>query len=243
MHECPPYLLQDRHSAVSVRPSRKPLGVMWRPCGDRVETVWGSYASRRHRPGGLAARRLIGAQPSGASRRPCGCRISCHLMRPGHIRGLGRRAGPAAGPRSHMKRPVKLLQVCAWSVPGLTGSWWFRWGCGGVPVWPHVLDSCQIVRAGGRGHRGAERSRSDAAGALDAGSGEPMMGAARGMGIPGLPLPWAGGGASGRGGVPGRRGGCRRHCHSHIRGSGPQACIRQDGAPHSGRESRVRSQI
>jgi hypothetical protein len=36
-----------------------------------------------------------------------------------------------------------------------------------VPVWPHVLDGCQIARAGGRGHRGAERSRSDAAGALE----------------------------------------------------------------------------
>ena len=59
-----------------------------------------------------------------------------------------------------------------------------------MPVWPHVLDSCQIARAGGRGHRGAERSRSDAAGALDAGSGEPMMGAARVMGIPAyLPPP------------------------------------------------------
>ena len=28
----------------------------------------------------------------------CGCRISCHSMRPGHIRGSGRRAGPVAGP-------------------------------------------------------------------------------------------------------------------------------------------------
>ena len=28
----------------------------------------------------------------------CGCRILCHFMRPGHIRGSGRRAGPAAEP-------------------------------------------------------------------------------------------------------------------------------------------------
>ena len=28
----------------------------------------------------------------------CGCRILCHSMRPGHIRGSGRRAGPAAEP-------------------------------------------------------------------------------------------------------------------------------------------------
>ena len=67
-----------------------------------------------------------------------------------------------------------------------------------MPVWPHVLDSCQIARAGGRGHRGAERSRSDAAGALDAGSGEPMMGAARGMGIPAYLAP-GGGGRAGKG--------------------------------------------
>src|SRR6266571_7555550 len=49
------------------------------------------------------------------------------------------------------------------------------------------------------------------------------------------------GGADG-GGVPGRRGGCR-HCHSHIRVSGSQVCGSQDGAPHSGRESRERSQV
>jgi hypothetical protein len=29
---------------------------------------------------------------------PCGCRILCHFMRPGHTRGSGRRAGPAAEP-------------------------------------------------------------------------------------------------------------------------------------------------
>ncbi len=28
----------------------------------------------------------------------CGCRKLCHLMRPGHIRGSGRRADPAEGP-------------------------------------------------------------------------------------------------------------------------------------------------
>src|SRR5450755_92708 len=28
----------------------------------------------------------------------CGCRILCHLMQPGNIRGSGRRAGPAAEP-------------------------------------------------------------------------------------------------------------------------------------------------
>jgi hypothetical protein len=33
-----------------------------------------------------------------AADRACGCRIPCHLMRPGSIRGSGRRAGPAAGP-------------------------------------------------------------------------------------------------------------------------------------------------
>ena len=32
------------------------------------------------------------------SRPRCGCRISCHPMRPGHTRGSGRRPGIAAGP-------------------------------------------------------------------------------------------------------------------------------------------------
>ena len=33
-----------------------------------------------------------------ASVQACGCRNSCHLTRPGHICGAGRRAGPGAGP-------------------------------------------------------------------------------------------------------------------------------------------------
>ena len=48
-----------------------------------------------------------------------------------------------------------------------------------MPVWAHALDSRRAVRAGGPGSRGAERSRSDAAGALDAGCQEPIIGASR----------------------------------------------------------------
>ena len=49
-----------------------------------------------------------------------------------------------------MKRPVKLLQVLR-----LIRAWFDRFvvvsvGVRGVPVWPHVLDGCQIARAGGR---------------------------------------------------------------------------------------------
>src|SRR5208282_419724 len=51
--------------------------------------------------------------------------------------------------------------------------------------------------AGGRGHRGAERSRSDAAGALDAGSGEPVIG--RGQGHGGFRFAFAQGGGRGFG--------------------------------------------
>ena len=69
-------------------------------------------------------------------------------------------------------------------------------GRAGLASWPGSLPD----RAGGaRGHRGAERSRSDAAGALDAGSGEPMMGAARGMGIPGVTCALGGGRGFGQG--------------------------------------------
>jgi hypothetical protein len=63
----------------------------------------------------------------------------------------------------------------------------------------------------------------------------------QGMG-PGLFTRPAAASGAGGGGVPGRRGGCR-HCHSHIRVSGSQVCASQDGAPHSGRESRERSQV
>ena len=77
--------------------------------------------------------------------------------------------------------------------------------------------------------------RSDAAGALDAGCGPPGHSGSQGMGFP-CCLPGGASGA-GRGGVPGRGGGCCRHCHSHIRGSGPQVCLRQDGAPYLDRES------
>jgi hypothetical protein len=40
-----------------------------------------------------SARRTVDADPEA-----CECRKCCHPMRPGHIRGLGRRAGPAAVP-------------------------------------------------------------------------------------------------------------------------------------------------
>jgi hypothetical protein len=35
--------------------------------------------------------------PAAAPAQACGCRISCHPMRPGHIRGSGHQAGPVAG--------------------------------------------------------------------------------------------------------------------------------------------------
>ena len=48
----------------------------------------------------------------------CGCRIVCQLMRPGHIRGSGRRAGPCAGGacrslRSKQSRRVLAIRLSA----------------------------------------------------------------------------------------------------------------------------------
>jgi hypothetical protein len=115
-------------------------------------------------------------------------------------------------------------------------SWFVAW-CWGVPVWAHALIAAwPCERRAGSG--GAERSRSDAAGALDAGCREPIIGRLRVGVLGGLPVE-AAAGVDG-GGVPGRRGGCR-HCHSHMRGLGSQVGASQDGAPYSGRESRVRS--
>ena len=59
-------------------------------------SYWHAYAVvRAHGESGITAR-LEPATIDGLV--PCGCRISCHLMRPGHIRRSGRRADPVAGP-------------------------------------------------------------------------------------------------------------------------------------------------
>ena len=71
-------------------------------------------------------------------------------------------------------------------------------------------------------------ARGDAAGGLDAGCREPIMGGqGTGARVGGRVL--VAGGAGG-GGLPGRRRG-RGHCHSHIRVSGSQIGDSQDGAP------------
>ena len=90
------------------------------------------------------------------------------------------------GLRSHMKRPVKLLQVLR-----LVRAWFDRFvvvsvGCrgrAGLASCPGWLPDRASRRPGSQGRGALAR---DAAGTLDAGSGEPMMGAARGMGIPGV---------------------------------------------------------
>jgi hypothetical protein len=52
----------------------------------------GDPQERRDRPGTAPRRSRVARVPA------CGCRILCHLMQPGNIRGSGRRAGPAAEP-------------------------------------------------------------------------------------------------------------------------------------------------
>ena len=129
-------------------------------------------------------------------------------------------------------------QALAVPVPGLSGYLMVRHGlrgwCGGVPGWPHGLDRCQITRAapGVTGARSARAATPQAP--LTPECGPPGHSGSQGMGFP---LPARGAGGAGRGGVPRRGGGCCRHCHSHIRGSGPQVCLRQDGAPDLNRES------
>ena len=56
-----------------------------------------------------------------------------------------------------------------------------------------------LLTSGQHGLTTRHCSRSDAAGALDAGSGEPDDGRGQGMGIPGLPSPWGGGRGFGQG--------------------------------------------
>jgi len=84
-----------------------------------------------------------------------------------------------------MKRPVKLLlflclvRICIWGFGLVFGR---VWGRARLALWPGSLPD----RAGGaRGHRGAQRSRSDAAGALDAGHRPPGWSGGLGMGVPG----------------------------------------------------------
>jgi len=69
--------------------------------------------------------------------------------------------------RSHMKRPVKLLLVLClvcWVIGGLVLVGAPGAGRAGLASWPGLLPA---RAGGGRGHRGAQRSRSDAAGALE----------------------------------------------------------------------------
>ncbi len=145
--------------------------------------------------------------------------------------------------RSGTSKDVKISfeaarQALAVPVPGLSGYLMVRHGlcgwCGGVPGWPHGLDRCQITRAapGVTGARSARAATPQAP--LTPECGPPGHSGSQGVGFP-LPARRAGG--AGRGGVPRRGGGCCRHCHSHIRGSGPQVCLRQDGAPDLNRES------
>ena len=102
-----------------------------------------------------------------------------------------------------------------------------------MPGWPHGLDRCQIMRAA-PGVTGARARTATPQAPLTPECGPPGHSGSQGMGSRCLP---GGAGGQGRGGVPGRGGGCCRHCHSHIRGSGPQVCLRQDGAPDLDRES------
>ncbi len=54
----------------------------------------------------------------------CGCRKLCHLMRPGHIRELGRRAGLAGGRgRRHLLRMDRfVLRTGVGSASGVAGE-------------------------------------------------------------------------------------------------------------------------
>ena len=85
-------------------PSARRAGRRSRP--DRSRHRDALAAGPNHRAGGRGAGPsprgplLAAAVPSAprGARLACRCRKLCHLMRPGHIRGSGRRAGPAAEP-------------------------------------------------------------------------------------------------------------------------------------------------
>jgi hypothetical protein len=77
-----------------------------------------------------------------------------------------------------------------------------------------------LIAARSRGRRPGSQGRAalaHAAGALDAGVPPAGTIGQPGHGVSGC---WPGAGGPGGAGVPGRGGGCWRHCHSHIRAAG-----------------------
>src|SRR5438046_1645556 len=96
------------------------------------------------------------------------------LIAPSCPAGPGEYAYTTAG-----KDPHRRAQVAA--LPASIGCCKGVWAC---LVLLLVPGSCRVLRAGGRGRRGAKRRRSGAGGALDAAAGERVMTGA-GAGVPG----------------------------------------------------------
>lgn len=159
-----------------------------------------------------AARNLPGLAASGAERLNASYEAACQAF-----------AVPAPG-------LCRDLGVCCGCLVG-AGA------CRAVPM-ALIAASSRRRCPGVKGARSARAATPQAP--LTSGSGSPGQSGGQGMGFPGLPGPGAS--AAGRGGVPGLRGGRGRRCQSHIRVSGSQAKVRQDGAPGCGRESPLRPQ-